>query len=57
MQLGTEPSQQEEGRGRKLLPLTYEVRRGAQGASLVAPRKSGLHAHGEVYRVIAIESW
>ena len=28
--------------------FSYEVRRGAQGASRVAPRKSGLHAHGKV---------
>ena len=28
-----------------------------QGASHVAPGKSGVHAHGEGERVIALESW
>ena len=37
--------------------LTHEVKRGAQGASHVAPGKSGVHAHGEGERVIALESW
>ena len=29
----------------------------SQGASHVAPVKSGVHAHGEGERVIALESW
>ena len=37
--------------------FSHEVRRGAQGASRVAPGKSGLYACGEGERVIALESW
>ena len=37
--------------------VSHEVRPGAQGASRVAPGKSGLHAHGEAERDIAFESW
>ena len=37
--------------------VSHEVRRGAQGASCVAPGKSGLLARGEGERVIALESW
>ena len=33
-----------------------EARRGSQGASRAAPGKSGLHVHGEVERVMALES-
>ena len=33
-----------------------EARRGSQGASRVAPGKSGLHARGEGERFIALES-
>ena len=33
-----------------------EARRGSQGASRVAPGKSGLHARGEGDRVMALES-
>ena len=36
---------------------SHEVVRGAQGASHVALGKSGLHAHCEGERVIALESW
>ena len=34
-----------------------DVRRGAQGDSLQASGKSGLHAHGDGERVFALESW
>ena len=37
--------------------FSHEVRRGAQGASCVAPGMSGLYARGEGERVIALESW
>ena len=37
--------------------VSHEVLRGAQGASHVALRKSGLHAHCEGEGVIALESW
>ena len=37
--------------------VSHEVLRGAQGASHVALGKSGLHAHFEGERVIALESW
>ena len=37
--------------------VSHEVRREAQGASLMVPGKSGLHVPGEGVRVIAIESW
>ena len=36
--------------------VSHQVLRGAQGASCVAPGKSGLHAHGEGERVMALES-
>ena len=36
--------------------FTHEARQGAQGASHVAPGKSGLHARGEGERVLALES-
>ena len=36
--------------------VSEEVRRGAQGDSLQASGKSGLHAHGEGERVMALES-
>ena len=36
--------------------VSHEVRQGAQGASLMAPGKSGLHARGEGERVLALES-
>ena len=42
--------------GRKY-EFSHEVRRGAQGASRVAPGKSSLHASGEGECVIALESW
>ena len=37
--------------------VSHEVRRGAQGAPLMAPGKSGLHVCGEGVRVISIEPW
>ena len=37
--------------------VSHEVRQGAQGASLMAPGKSGLHVRGEGVRVISIEPW
>ena len=37
--------------------VSLELCQGAQGASHVAPGKSGVHAHGEGERVIALESW
>ena len=37
--------------------VSHDLRRGAQGASRVVPGKSGLHAHGEEERDIALESW
>ena len=37
--------------------FSHEARRGSQGASRAAPGKSGLHAHGEGERVVALESW
>ena len=42
---------------RRQCGVSYEVRRRAQGASRLAPGKSGLHATGEGERVIALESW
>ena len=36
--------------------VSHEVRQGAQGASHVAPGKSGLHVRGEGERVLALES-
>ena len=41
---------------RRQCGVSRKVRRGTQGASRVAPGKSGLHAHGEVERIIALES-
>ena len=37
--------------------VSHEVRQGAQGASHVAPGKSGLHVRGEGECVIALEPW
>ena len=37
--------------------VSHEVRRGAQGASRVAPGKSGIHVRGEGERIIALELW
>ena len=37
--------------------VSQGVRRGAQGASCVAPGKLGLDACGKGERVIALESW
>ena len=37
--------------------VSHEARQGAQGASHVAPGKSGLHVRGEGERVIALEPW
>ena len=42
---------------RRQCGVSHEVRRGAQGASRVAPGKSGLHVHGEGERIIALELW
>ena len=42
---------------RRQCGISHEVGWGAQGASRVVPRKSGLHGHGEAERVIAQESW
>ena len=42
---------------RRQCGVSHEVRRGAQGASHVAPGKSGLHVRGEGERVIALEPW
>ena len=42
---------------RRQCGVSHEVQQGAQGASCVAPGKSGLHAHGKGERVIALESW
>ena len=42
---------------RRQCGVSHEVRQGAQGASHVAPGKSGVHAHGEGERVIALELW
>ena len=36
--------------------VSHEVRRGAQGASRVAPGKSGLHVSGEGDPIIALDS-
>ena len=41
----------------RLILAAHEVRQGAQGASLMAPGKSGLHVRGERVRVISIEPW
>ena len=37
--------------------VSHEVRRGTQGASLVAPGKSGLYSSCEGEHGIALESW
>ena len=37
--------------------FSHEARRSSQGASRVAPGKSGLHERGEGERVIVLESW
>ena len=37
--------------------FSHEARLGSQGTSRVAPGKSGIHAHGEGERVMALESW
>jgi len=42
---------------RRQCGVSHEVRQGAQGASHVAPGKSGLHVRGEGERVIALEPW
>ena len=42
---------------RRQCGVSHEVRQGAQGASLMAPGKSGLHVRGEGVRVISIEPW
>ena len=42
---------------RRLNGVSEEVRWGAQGDSLQAPGKSGLHVHGDGERVFALESW
>ena len=42
---------------RRLNGVSKEVRWGAQGDSLQAPGKSGLHVHGDGERVFARESW
>ena len=41
---------------RRQCGVSHEVRWGAQGASRVAPGKSGIHARGEGERVMALES-
>ena len=40
-----------------LVRVSHEIGRGAQGASCVAPGKSGLHVRGEGERIIALELW
>ena len=42
---------------RRQCGVSHEVGRGAQGASRVAPGKSGLHVRGEGERIIALELW
>ena len=42
---------------RRQCGVSHEVRRGAQGASCVAPGKSGLHVRGEGERIIALDLW
>ena len=42
---------------RRQCGVSHEVRQGAQGASRVAPGKSGLHVRGEGERIIALELW
>ena len=41
---------------RRQCGVSHEVRRGAQGASRVAPGKSGFYASGEGEHVIALEA-
>ena len=41
----------------RLVGVSEEVRRGAQGDSLQESGKSGLHVHGDGERVFALESW
>ena len=41
---------------RRQCGVSPEARQGSQGASHAAPGKSGLHAHGEGQRVMALES-
>ena len=42
---------------RRQCGVSHEVRQGAQGASRVAPGKSGLHVGAEGEHVIPLESW
>ena len=42
---------------RRQCGVSHVVRRGAQGASRVAPGKSGLHVRGEGERIIALDLW
>ena len=42
---------------RRQYGVSHEVQQGAQGASHVAPWKSGLHTSGEGQHIIALESW
>ena len=42
---------------RRQCGVSHEARQGAQGASHVAPGKSGLHVRGEGERIIALELW
>ena len=42
---------------RRQCGVSHEVRRGAQGASPVAPGKSGLDVRGEGERIIVLELW
>ena len=42
---------------RRQCGVSHEVGQGPQGASLVAPGKSGLDARGEGERFIALETW
>ena len=42
---------------RRQCGVSHQVQQGAQGASLMAPGKSGLHVRGEGVRVISIEPW
>ena len=42
---------------RRQCGVSHEERQGAQGASRVAPGKSGLRVRGEGERVIALEPW
>ena len=39
---------------RRQCGVSHEVRRGGQGASRVAPGKSGLHVRGEGERIIPL---